>query len=386
MQSGRTTRRVFLAASVGTVGAVAGCLGGPPIEDFRMELRAYDPTSGQRAWTRTEDGNPFGTIVGTAAGKILTRDRETIRALSAEDGESEWSIANEEAGALLPDGDTIHLPVGDELRSIDGETGEVRSRVEVPRLGFTEPAVTDDGLYVRRSLDDGPAVRAIGPDGEQRWETTPSVPENAANIDPSKLFQRPPIVVGEDRVFVVQGTALVALDRSSGEQLWTFGGNNLIGSPAVDDGTVFVTELAGEERNGLVALDAADGSREWVALIGLEAKTAPVLDDALYVLAEEFGTAAFDPASGALRWSTENEPQDTRPLSSRGAVVTGVDNSGASAVPFGLAGKRSYVEGLEPGSGEQRWSLGMDGLLGRRFVWPRSDRLVLPVFAPPDGE
>ncbi|MDG5758055.1 PQQ-binding-like beta-propeller repeat protein [Natronococcus sp. A-GB1] len=90
-------------------------------------------------------------------------------------------------------------------------------------------------------------------------------------------------------------------DGEALEVAWTF--ERATGEAAVVDGVVYASSP-----DGIVALDAADGSTIW-EYTDADANRPSVVDDTVYVVDDEL--YALDAADGDVRWQTEIEPEDS---------------------------------------------------------------------------
>ncbi|WP_394741138.1 outer membrane protein assembly factor BamB family protein [Natronococcus roseus] len=90
-------------------------------------------------------------------------------------------------------------------------------------------------------------------------------------------------------------------DGEALEAVWTF--ERATGEAAVADGVVYASTP-----DGIVALDAADGSTIWETT-DVDANRPSVVGDTVYVVDDEL--YALDAADGDVRWQTELEPEDS---------------------------------------------------------------------------
>ncbi|MFC7044657.1 PQQ-binding-like beta-propeller repeat protein [Halobacteriaceae archaeon GCM10025711] len=125
---------------------------------------------------------------------------------------------------------------------------------------------------------------------------------------------------------------LYAFDAETGDERWQFSpGEDASGdwtSAAVHDGTVY----AGFQTNDggvsdqVVAVDAADGSKQWANTDTPALRTPAVAGGVVYV-----GNGALDAADGATLWSHEDADVDTT-AGSTAAVVGDTVYTGGKAV------------------------------------------------------
>jgi outer membrane protein assembly factor BamB len=162
-------------------------------------------------------------------------------------------------------------------------------RVKTGARGWTTPAVSDDAFFVG-----GSAIQALDPEsGEELWraagEGTPAVRDGSVYVtgqgrvialdaqsgdeqwtytlgDPSRV-PNSPVAVTEDAVYAT-GTALHAIDRATGEELWTFepaGMTQDMHDPAASGEVVCVADS-----NGFTyGFDPVSGEELWNRVLSL---------------------------------------------------------------------------------------------------------------------
>ena len=123
-------------------------------------------------------------------------------------------------------------------------------------------------------------------------------------------------VYGDELYYLDDTSTLFALNRASGEQLWTtklndvFAGTPLIdqwdyyiASPAVTDDTIYI----GGEGIYFYALNRADGTERWSVKTGAPVHGKAVLVDGLVYVADRMGVIyALDQATGEEQWRNED--------------------------------------------------------------------------------
>lgn len=160
---------------------------------------------------------------------------------------------------------------------------------------FNRPAVSDGTVFATAWPGRVTAFRADT--GERQWHR-----------DVEEQTVLPPVATPEG-VVVPNRTSVQLRDRADGSVLWNrdLDGNAVESTPAVADGTIFVTD----ERTSLHALDLATGETQWTA--PFEGHSAPVVaDGCVYVVDSQVSLVAFDAATGAKRF--EYRPSEV-PLS-----------------------------------------------------------------------
>jgi outer membrane protein assembly factor BamB len=140
-------------------------------------------------------------------------------------------------------------------------------------------------------------------------------------------------------------------------RLWTFHGRSLLEfPPVVGYGRVYIVTFDGR----LVALDAASGRAVWQFGSGRCGWASPALADHLVFVtfignaecgspARDGVVAAFDAATGRVRWLRRIEPTESSPLVAAGVVFVG-DWSGR-------------VWALDEHTGRTRWTAQLDGAI-----------------------
>lgn len=193
-----------------------------------------------------------------------------------------------------------------------------------------------DGL-VMVPADDG-TLTAVGlDDGLPRWQFSASGPmRDAYGI--------------EGRVYVVDGTGILhAFDAADGTARWASAVRfDWAAGPVVADGLVYV----GTNDGLLIAFDEGSGQQRWSARVGSASAPLhwPSIADGLVVAAADDGAfAAFDAKTGAPRWSTNVGPERTgTPVFADGLLYLGSspDSTGGGLTAY------------DPGTGAVRWTMG----------------------------
>lgn len=216
-----------------------------------------------------------------------------------------------------------------------GPTGSLSAawefRVEYRNAFFTsQPAVADDtvfaGVVIFGELP--AALLAIdAADGTERWrlETEYDVVATPA--------------VGEDHVYAVADGVLRTLDRSNGDEDWTYPLPEGGGDPTLVEDTVYV--VGGEPT--VHAVDASTGESRWTASADTTSRswgrTPAIADGRVYVTDRDEGAViALDAgAAGETRWRAPvDEPTDA-PVATGEAVFVGDQGGGLHCIDTGGA-------------------------------------------------
>lgn len=242
-----------------------------------------------------------------------------IDLLGGQAGVDRWAVSTTDGTPTILGSDPIQTPpvvagqtilatgVGG-LAAIDASSGRVRWRAAVDT---SRPVVHDGTVY---ATDFGEGV--VGYDlvsGDRTFES--SQPTEAAlgvTAAPSQLV-------------VVTDSGLAGLGYD-GTTRWRFRPDDLSrnrGAVALADGVAY-GGFRGEDGNWLVAVDTADGTELWRSPAAPEStpQFAPpaVANDTVYVPAEDEGLVAVDAADGSIRWQFD---PDGKPLPFSPAALVG---------------------------------------------------------------
>lgn len=195
------------------------------------------------------------------------------------------------------------------------------------------PVVSDGTVYLTNfdPSKDGSVFALDAQDGTEQWRTT----LDASGENGMALV--------DDRLVVAYDTTLVALDRQSGERIWTETTNGLKFSELLvaDDATGTIL-LASED--GIEAFGAANGEQHWESDVVRGLSLAPaVAGERVFAVGEIDGApslAAISLADGSERWQTEltDHPWSVPPVVTESGVV--VDDDGTLVVYDPETGER----------------------------------------------
>lgn len=299
--------------------------------------------------------------------------------LDAASGREQWRTTLGEGPTVgFPDaaaaitGETVLAPFGESLFAFDRAGGEIRWQRQFDEEVDT-PTVVDGIAYlvVRGS---GFLVALDADTGDTRWMQALGEWANGG------------VAVTDERVYAVaaaeddsrEASAVVALDSERGDRQWTYTSpNHLAGTPAVVDGTVFVSDA-----RGVHAVAADDGTRRWrfegrpvedheLSNFGFEGSAPAVADETVYTGAADERIYALDANTGEKRWEFWTWNNVTgEPVVTDDTVYVGSDDS--------------MIYALDTASGERRWEFDTTGRIrgtggavvdGRLFISTFSDGL-----------
>lgn len=305
---------------------------------------------------------------------------DTPRDDQSDEGEQSDDTQTESATPIPVDGswpefhgDAANTGYGSDVVDTTAPVG-VGGRREFGEMNTSSPVVADGAVFLGVSEGDTSGLRAYDIEsGEERWRQSALQWVQAGSA----------VTVADGTVYASeQGASRVfALDAESGSIRWRYDtGEHLWSAPTVADETVFVGTTGGR----LLALDVADGSLRWEYTPDARSilSTPAVVDGTVYVttstpeelpegdtdlfdtywygdffngagrddemslseLAARGGVHAVSAADGAVEW-TQTVPHF---VSSSPAVADGT-------VCFGCFDGSIYA--VEAGSGDQRWSV-----------------------------
>lgn len=311
----RSRRRTLLgAAAAGIVGGLAGCLGFLSGNTTKQTQSLSWPMSG---------ADPRNTCV-SRAGSIP--DAGVKRAWRAD---------------------------------LDDETG-----LAVDVITGSEPVVADGTVYVpstRDAADGGFRVHALSTaDATERWRSTFVDEREETSIDVGT------IAVDENRVYAGNVERFHALDRETGEKLWSVGRRMIYPTPV--DGTLYGHGRTDDGSLSYLGLDPATGEVRWADESDGDPHaygTFAVAEDRLVAL--ELGGGAFRLRGVSL---TDGETVWTYPLGNAGrpfpdlvSVSEGVAVAGVTSVVHRDRSVENFVVGVDVDHGEKRWRHSVDGFL-----------------------
>lgn len=327
---------------------------------------------------------------------VVDEERELI-AVRADDGRRAWSLGGGFVGAPILVGDsvlaatrsgTVELlaPTGERLAAWDANVGG--GSADGPASFAYGPVLGGDAIW---TADTNAVVRRLGAplDGTLRtlpiaWIDQSTRPPFAgvqlrhtiveyrglalavdfqgslfaldpatgrgSNLAPpgnSVVTQVDPTLAG-DLLLTVSGRTLQALDLRTGQPAWRAVAPGTVARPPVVAGGAAVWATAGDDGASLQAVDAATGAPRWQASLGRVAQVGGVVagSDVAFTAVP---TAAWDLATGALRWRVDLP----------GLMVGGPALSADGGVLYvaGLRpdGSHGFVASLDATTGSTRW-------------------------------
>lgn len=190
-------------------------------------IYAIGPGDGKEKWKLSTDGLPFGSIATNGKVAIVGTDAGTVHCVDITNGRSCWQARTDDgifASAAMSDSQVILVSKSGVTRGLNLKDGKVLWTVNT---GGTEPVAIDaTSAYI--SGADGAITSVSLTDGVPQW-TFPT----------GRTVSGAPVISG-DLVIVGTGRNLVALEKTTGNQIWNYlAGGDIGTSPAAIGGYVF---------------------------------------------------------------------------------------------------------------------------------------------------
>ena len=264
------------------------------------------PTEGSGGGLAYGDGKLFAS---TGFGRISALDPATGRVL--------WHQALLETGSATPTvmGKLVYIVAGDETGwALHTDTGRIAWRVSAAPsvnnvLGGPAPALSD--AYAIFAFGSGEVQGAFRRGGLRMWDASVAGRRSGLAQSTMTSIAGDPVIYG-DRVYVGnQSGRMSAFQIANGQRLWTADEGPMNPVWANADSVFLISD-----KNELVRLRAADGSRVWGTKLPFFVKSkpkrqaevfahyGPILAGGQLIVASNDGYLRFfDPASGGLRGS-----------------------------------------------------------------------------------
>lgn len=259
------------------------------IADNDGTLFALEPSDGTEIW-RVEYGSQSYTAAPVPAdGQVYIGDADTggLYGFDSQSGDQVWSFDTATAVRSAPavDDDTVYLgTTGGIVYAVQRSDATTVWEVTVDDEVRGAPTLNDGTVYVTTA---GGTVYAFdSTDGTELWQA-----QTDQTINSSVAVSDGTVFVGDGELFSTPGK-LYAFDAATGTEQWTFdtegsyGGREgaILNAPTVAAGYVYF----GVDGNKIYAVNANDGSEEWVyGDVGVVLSSPAVYDGVLYTGADD---------------------------------------------------------------------------------------------------
>jgi len=250
------------------------------------DVYALDAETGEQRWRTSLPGttsqSPIedGPSLRVVDGSVYVAG-EGLHALDAETGEHEWTFeTGDRIGSppvldeTIAEGTTLIfcVPGTRSVYVVDAETGELRYGFE----RFVDNLVTEGGTIITADF----RVTALGSTGDEQWSTSVQSIQSIARSPPTIEADTVLATTFEGHHF---SGKLHALDRETGEKLWTENTGAAYGSPTTAGGTVYVGGTT------VAAFDLETGEQRWQFRTERRPQSSPTVVDGTLFVADEDG-------------------------------------------------------------------------------------------------
>jgi outer membrane protein assembly factor BamB len=244
------------------------------------------------AWSVSLDASPVAPPVFDRESAYFALETGDLVAVSIPHGSIRFRVKQPTKRSVAADGGRLFAAAERMLVAIDHRAGAPLWQVPLPDDASAAPTAKAGWVVV--PLESGELLAFRGPDGQRVW--------TAALGAPVRLT---PLING-DRVLVVAGLSVKALDVTTGKTVWDRTLNGETTSIALGPERIF----AGTNARWLFALDERSGAVKWKWRIGGDVIGMATDEDVVYVLMLDSTIRAFKMGSGAQQW---REPLPYRP-------------------------------------------------------------------------
>lgn len=267
------------------------------IGDWSGKVTALDVKSRKEIWSY----HLSSPILSTPA---LSKDRlfvgssdGSLSALDIKDGKPLWrkKLPNGITGDLVVVGGRLLVPAGRMLYALNPDSGDTIWQFQANGPFEARPAVAEDRVYIG-AWDKNFYALSLR-DGNLLWRK-----EIARSIYYSPASSNP-LLWGDKVIFTqpydnsTKKGGIIALNWSSGEELWQFGGNFAYSSPVRAEGNLLILSMGGE----LFCL-SDKGTKVWSTKLGKSCfNSAPVIfKDKIFVVTFDNTLFVIDGKTGQI--------------------------------------------------------------------------------------
>jgi eukaryotic-like serine/threonine-protein kinase len=260
----------------------------------------------------------------------------TLFAIDIQTGQELWSVGGfnqlENSGAVA--GDVIVIGGYDQrVRALDRHTGEVLWSFNTVSFVQASPLIIDDRVYIATDR----ALYALDLlSGELQWET-PTGNEDSFMGAPA---------YEEDIIYTTVGKHLLAVDNTSGKELWRIQHNEPFTALAVANQMIYVGNFDGF----FYAFDQETGAEKWKFQSGGIFWAGPAVEGDIVYAGNDDVVYALKAQTGEQRWKFQMAGNGVSDLTISDGVVYVSDSS--HEFPRGPR----HLYALDAASGEELWT------------------------------
>ena len=240
-------------------------------------FHAIDRERGTKLWTYATSSEIYSSAAVVDGRIIFGSYDNNLYCLDEKDGSLKWRFGTEgyvHCAPAIADGYTFIAGCDEHLRVIDIATGKQAADIPLQTYLIASPAVVGNMLYVGTYASEVVAVDWKAKEVKWRYQAGDGdfpFHSSAAVTDKSV------VVGGRDKL-------VHAIDRTTGEKLWTFATRARVdSSPAIVGNRVFI----GSNDGNLYELSLADGKEVWKYNSGKPITAGPAIGEGVLVIGSE---------------------------------------------------------------------------------------------------
>jgi outer membrane protein assembly factor BamB len=239
-------------------------------------FHAIDRQGGTRKWTFETEGEIISSATVEGDHVLFGSYDNTLYCLNRKTGERHWAVTTDGYVHCTPavsDGKTFIAGCDEHLRVIDIATGTEVVDMPIGTYLIASPATREGLLYFGTYAATVIAVDPMKKEIVWTYRAERDFPFHSSAAVTEKLV----IAGGRDRV-------VHAMDRATGERVWTFATRSRVdSSPVVAGERVYV----GSSDRNLYCLDLATGREIWTHNIGQPVTASPAIGEGVLVIGGE---------------------------------------------------------------------------------------------------
>ena len=246
-------------------------------------------------WTFSASGAVSANVSVAGELALFSSDDGVLHAVALADGAERWTFEGPPPmhGPLVIDGRVYAIDGQGFLHGFDLADGRLVWTSDTSVPGPSDLGILDGRLYV--GTNDGFLASFDAANGRERWRLS---------VSPAGAAVKAPAATDGILVAASDDLQLTALDPDDGEVRWTSSvGNDMVGTPIIHNGAVYLGAGPDAVNGMLVALDAATGTERWRIDENL---LAPSISNGIgYTAGAAGAVVAIDLSNGRELWRTQ---------------------------------------------------------------------------------
>ena len=268
-------------------------------------------------WTFSAGGAVSGAVAIAGDLALFGSDDGVLHAVALSDGVERWSFIGSQPmrGPLAIDGRVYAADGPGFIHAFNLADGRLLWTSDALVLHPNELAILDGRLYA--GTGDGFVVAIDAANGREQWRV---------QVSPGRMPVKAPATASGMLVTTSDDLQLTSLDPVSGDVRWTSQvGNELIGTPILADGALYVGASPDDADGYLAAFDASTGAERWRVKENLLAPS--ISGDIGYTSGSGGAVVAIDLSDGREIWRTQLEGTVRAPAVAGNVVYVTADDA-----------------------------------------------------------